>query len=609
MCTGQARALDQRRLGWGRVSDLSKSRLPLWWPRRRGAGDAPRVPGDRRHRLLGWPHLPASVGYAVLTAAVLWPAVAHFRTRQLADDIDGTMFAWVWWAMPRALAEGRNPYRTDLVFHPVGSGLELTTTSPLVNLLTWPVQAAFGSAAQVNTIQLASMFLAGLATYFLAHRVCGHRGASFVAGAAYALLPRRFVHVEGQLNLIETAIIPFGLLVFLRFAEAPTRRRAISLGITCGAAFLIDPQLTVLLGMGLLALLWTHRRVVTSAAHHLLLALATALVVAAPLLVPMALALSSGQDGSPDPTRSVLQYSASPLSWVVPPLDRLWVGNAASIAPLTPNHEGVAYPGLIMLGLALWGVELSLRARRRGWVAMSLVAFVLSLGPYPFVRDASLDIPLPFFILAEIPGLQIMRVPGRYALLGAAGIYMLAALALADLVRRIPQRATLIVGLVGTLTIVELLPRSLPSTPATVPSAYEVLADDTDEGAVLELPLKWSTTQQYFGFDGHRRDFRFLAAQIVHERPIVSGAVARYPDDDLRWLTQQPVYRQLLAMGGEPKFDDPPRFSAADLEELGIRYVVYHRDDPVPEALAYMRTLRLPVLADDGTVIIWKVAG
>ncbi len=40
----------------------------------------------------------------------------------------------------------------------------------------------------------------------------------------------------------------------------------------------------------------------------------------------------------------------------------------------------------------------------------------------------------------------------------------------------------------------------------------------------------------------------------------------------------------------------------------GIDFVVYHRDDPAPDALRYIEALDLPVLADDGTVIVWKVA-
>ena len=381
-------------------------------------------------------HPPAVAGCAALTAAVLWPALAHFRTRAVADPIDSAMFTWLWDVMPRRLASGENPFRTDLVFHPVGTDLALTTTSPLIGLLTWPVKAAFGTEAQMNVLQLASMFFAAMATYLLAERVCRRRDAAFVVGAAFALLPARFVHVQRHPNLIETGVIPFGLLMFLRFVDQPTRGRAAALGATCGAVFLVDPQLAILLGIGLVALGAVHRRTVAAQARRLLAAVGLALLVAAPLLVPMAVTLAAGGAGEPDPTASTIQYSSSPLSWVVPPVERLWIGHALSIEPLTPNDEGIAYPGLVILGLALAGVAVSDKARRRGWAAIAMVGFVLSLGPYLFVRDRSLDVPLPFWLLRAVPALDTMRVPGRFAMLGALGLCVLAATALADLARR-----------------------------------------------------------------------------------------------------------------------------------------------------------------------------
>jgi hypothetical protein len=47
--------------------------------------------------------------------------------------------------------------------------------------------------------------------------------------------------------------------------------------------------------------------------------------------------------------------------------------------------------------------------------------------------------------------------------------------------------------------------------------------------------------------------------------------------------------------------------TADDLRQAGIGYVVYHRDDPRPAVEAYLSDLHLPVLADDGTVLVWKI--
>lgn len=568
----------------------------------------PQTAIDEHVRRRGWSHAPAVAGYGLLTLWVLWPAVAHFRTRAMANAVDAAMFTWLWDVMPTALMEGANPYRTDLVFHPVGTDLAMTTSAPLLALTTWPVRAALGPEAQINVLQLVAMFTAGIATYLLAHRVCGHRGAAFVAGVGYALLPARFVHMEGSLNLIFTGVLPAGILVFLWFVDAPSWRRAVALGGACGSVFLIDPQLALLLALGLGVLAIVHRRKMPGAVPELIGSLVVAVVVAAPLMVPMALAMAQGKVAEAPSTASTIRDSSSPLSWVVPPLERLWMGQyLPSVDRMTAAWEGVAYTGLALLALAIAAPALVDVGRRRGWVAVALVGFVLSLGPYLFVRNTSLDVPLPFFAVRLVPGLDAMRVPARFGLLGAVAVVVLAALSLAHLARRIPRRAGLVIFAVGVLTVVELYPRTLPHRDDRIPAAYEVLARDKTDGAVLEVPLKWSTTQVHYGFEGQDADFRFLLYQLEHGHPIVSGAVSRYPDDDLDRLVREPVYRQVLALANQPGFDDRARFGPSDLADLGIGFVAYHRDDPVPAALRYLRTLDMEVLADDGTVIIWRV--
>jgi hypothetical protein len=226
-----------------------------------------------------------------------------------------------------------------------------------------------------------------------------------------------------------------------------------------------------------------------------------------------------------------------------------------------------------------------------------------------FVRDSVVDVPLPFFLLRLFPGLDAMRVPGRFGLLGALGIAILAAVTLADLARRTPRRASVLLGLAAILTVVELYPRALPEQPTKVSEVYDVIAAHPARGAVLELPIKWSMTQGHVGFENANRDFRFLLAQMTHKRPIVSGAVSRFPDADRELLLATPVYRQLLALAGEPGFHEQADFDGEDLAALGIDFVVYHRDDPAPRVLRYVRSLGLPVLADDETVIAWVVRG
>jgi hypothetical protein len=81
---------------------------------------------------------------------------------------------------------------------------------------------------------------------------------------------------------------------------------------------------------------------------------------------------------------------------------------------------------------------------------------------------------------------------------------------------------------------------------------------------------------------------------------------ARYPARSRRALLDNPVYAQVVPLQeGDPAF--VATYDAFDLRQAGIGYVVYHRRDGRPAALAYFQSLRLPVLADDGNTTVWKV--
>ena len=548
-----------------------------------------------------------AVGYVLLSCVVLWPAVAHFTSVATVGDADGAMFRWLWWSMPRALGAGDNPLHTELIFHPVGADLTLTTFAPLVALVSWPVRVAFGPSAQINAVQLGAMFLAGWGTYRLALHVSGHRAAAFLAGAAYALLPARFVHVDEHLNLVAAGLIPLVALAFLRVLDGPSRRGALVLGGWLGCTFLVDPQLAILAVVTVAVLgaaRWQDSRL---ALGQLGRAAALSAVIAAPLLVPMAAALASGGVGEEDTTGESFLYSASPVSWLVPPAGRLWISDALPFTSSTPTPEGTVHPGFVVLVLAGAAVVLTPRIRRTGWLGVTVVGAVLSLGPYPFVGDRHVELPLPFFLFRAIPGVGTMRVPGRFGLVGGLGLVILAAVGMAALLQRRPRWQQALPALAFVLLVVELWPAQLRTQEPIRSDVYDVIREDEADGAVLELPLKWSMSQGHLGFRGHDEDFRFLLAAIIHERPIASGAVSRFSDERLAALLDIPTYRQILALGGEPGFDEPADFSERDLRDLGISFVVYHRSDPAPRVLEYLQALDLEVLADDDDVIAYRV--
>jgi hypothetical protein len=219
------------------------------------------------------------------------------------------------------------------------------------------------------------------------------------------------------------------------------------------------------------------------------------------------------------------------------------------------------------------------------------------------------NIPLPYFLIHFIPILNGVRIPARFEFMTNLLIVVIAACALTTLMKIRPKWTPAVAIIAIALMTIESLPGKVPPTTSTaIPSPYTAIKNDPSHGAVLEIPMQWRD-----GF-GHIGDGTILKDHTVymyyatrHGKPLVNGMVARYPDKTESALKHIPVYSQVLTLQHDVD-PQPVTFGVANLKELGIGYVVAHRDEPQPDVFDYMQNLHMPVLADDGNTIVWKVA-
>jgi hypothetical protein len=303
--------------------------------------------------------------------------------------------------------------------------------------------------------------------------------------------------------------------------------------------------------------------------------------------------------------------------------------------PSVRQGESLVFPGWTLLALGLAGMAFAggrRSDRRRGlWVVLFGVFFVLSLGPFLHVNGwqgarynrytVGFSAPLPYLALQKVGLANEIRAPARFAVVAILALAVLAALVLTRLMNARRRIGIVAVALAIPLVLAESLPKSFTTISSSIPAPYSAIARDPGRGAVLEIPMQWRTGfGQYGDWDGDHGIFMYYATR--HHRPLVNGAVSRYRLKDLDAFLRTPVYDQLLGFfkgrdpalyfpakaGREPGDPHPaPTFGAEDLRALGIGYVVYHRDRPRPAAYSYLAGLGLPVLADDGTVMVWKV--
>lgn len=590
--------------------------------------------GSGRWRVVPSVHLRATAGFVALTVAVYWPVVAHPSTRILADGGDGAFFLWNMWAWPTALLHGHSPFHTGAVFHPLGAHTAFDTILAPVNVLSWPVQRLFGLAVAANLVQLSAVVLSGLGAYLLALQAGATPAPAFLAGSAFAFTPYRLGHIAPHFNLNHTELLPFGLLVLLRLYERPTRGRAVAVGVVAAIAWWSDSYYSAFLAIAAgLVVAWRWRASVT---RPVLVALGQALAVAGllalPLLVGMAQDLHRHELDPVPGWGGADVTSADVVSWVAPPPGRRFVPDVMTgVVATATRGESAIFPTWTLLALAGAGAIWGGRRRRGLWLVLFGVFSVLSLGPFLQVNGwtgdryhrflRSYSVPMPYQALRAVPIVNGVRVPARFAVVAVLALCVLASLALTRLGRR-DGRAGLVVAAVAlALILAESLPQGTTTLPAAIPAAYRKVAADPGRGAVLEIPLQWHTGYGNYGeWNGDHSIFLYYATE--HGKPMVNGVLPRYPVRKLDRLERIPVFDQLLGFqtdaspaiyqplpAGRPTGEPhpPPTFTPTDLRQLGIGYVVYHRDRPRPAAFDYLSRLGLPVLADDGTVIVWKV--
>jgi hypothetical protein len=557
--------------------------------------------------------------YLLLTYVFYGEGVRNLASHHISDSGDGADFLWFYWEMPRAILHGHNPFASNLIFWPVGVRMAFHTTTPLEALLAVPLSAVFGNVLGINLLQIAAIPLTAVAAYLLALHQCGDRRIAFFAGAAFAFVPQHQGRMVGHWNLNHFEVLPFCLLALLRVYDRPTRWRAAVLGVAVGATFLTDLTFFVFfLGAAVLIAVWRWRESITRAIGvRLLQGGVVAGVISSPLVLAMLFDLRHHELDRLRGWGGAQENSADLLGWLTPSsLHPIWGGLTKGLH-VNFGLEQFPYAGLLVLGLALFGIVRLRLGRTAPWPIIALVFGVLALGPFLHVNGwtghafhrfgSDFSVPLPYYVMHYLPVLSGIRIPGRFSIMAALALDITAAIALARLLRnRAPSWQWAVPVVVTAVTLVEFLPTpKLKLQSPDAPAAYAVVARDTSKGAVLEVPVFW---RDGFGQIGDTRDDTItLYWATKHGHPIENGMVARLPEARRAALYAVPAFRQLLTLQHQVGFNEPPTFTAADLALLGFRFVAYHRSLPMPDVLAYVQTLHLPVLADDGETIIFGV--
>jgi hypothetical protein len=372
-------------------------------------------------------------GSSLLSVVMNWPLILNVGTDIPKDLGDPLVQAWqVAW-------DGHALTNQPLDFFQANHFWPLEDTLAFSDALLGYAPAGLigsGPEAAVARYDLLFLFAYALAlagAYLLARELgLGPVGAA-VAGAAFAFAPFR-LEQDGHMHVISSGGIPLALAIGSRgyrlgrpgwvvtgFAVAAWQ---LSLGFTLGL------PLAYLLGvLGLIAAVWWLR----AGRPGLPRPLVVATVVGAAIFAGTAAVISQPYmrvaDEHPNIRRTpevVASYSGPPAMFLVAPEENsVWGEATAGLRDdLERIPEQTLFPGLITVGLAVWGLSSPVFSRGlRIGLGIGVIAIsVLSLG---FETEGGLL--WPYRIAYEVlPGLEGIRVPGRLFTFASMGLALLA---------------------------------------------------------------------------------------------------------------------------------------------------------------------------------------
>lgn len=567
-------------------------------------------------------HAAVLASYALLSALLTAPLALHVGSHVPGDGIDDPALTWNLWWVWDSLLSGRNLFRCDYLFHPIGINLAFYTLTVLNGALSGPLQSILGLVTASNLVLLSSYVISGYGAFLLCARLLSDQyrsvrlAAAWFGGLVYAFAaPKLFYAALGQFNVASSQWVPFAALALLGGTRG-RRSMAAMAGLFMAlqawaemtyASFLLIFAALVALGRIVEAVRdrVSVRTFLRQVVTPLAIAGAVFAVLISPLLAAMVPDMLAEGDFSVVGGGFADVFSADLVGLLVPTILHPWLGDAVSL------HTGILHFDKgqhLYFGLAVWALAAIALVRARGrrvlfWSVTAAVFLSLSLGPDLQANGAQIRVPMPFQVLQELPFFKANRYPSRYGVMLALALGALAARGLAALMGR--SKRTWLVGLVGVVFVLENLSAPLPLSDMTVPDIYRVLAADRRDTAVLELPLAWRNGFRVTG--AHDVAIMFgQYYQTAHGRRLLGGNTSRNPEFKFQYFSEMPVLESIVALEAgrslSPEVVERDRFLAPTvLAALGVSHVVVHSPPVDDDLLQYVeQVLPVRLIAEDG---------
>jgi hypothetical protein len=507
----------------------------------------------------------AALIYLVISFAVFWPLLTNITGLVVNGGGDVFQSMWnLWWVNYAVFTvHTASIYSTPLLFYPVGANLVTETLTPLLGIVSAPLQLVSLPFAY-NVIFFVDFMLAGLFMFMLAYYLTKNKYAAFIAGIVFAFSPMHIAQAYGHLNWTTIEFLPLFVLFILLMVKDK------KLKYTAGAAvsfilltFMGDIEqgiIAVILTFVILVyyLFTSQRKSILSKKFALNFGemIVIILIIGAVFFIPIASGILYNGALSASNQQTGIAYneiwSQNILSFFLPNgFNSFFQGASQSYNYifLPDPTETTAYIGYAVLVLALIGLYYDYKESRLShsalWIVLLLVFGWLSLGPYIQIGGSHATgsyvsaVPGLYLLYSKIPLFNILREPGRFDLIVTLALAVLSALGITSIMKheklsKMNKRKTyLLIGIISIIILFEYSGIALPGNfvssmylNAAMPKAYTELGRVPGNFTVMLLPDTINTTRPAF-YPGMEEYF-----QTAFKRPIVGGYTSRITNNE-----------------------------------------------------------------------------
>lgn len=484
--------------------------------------------------------------------AVLYWALFYFFQPQLWGKFsthffhmggDGHQNVWNLWWVYRSVTELHvSPWFTSALHVPSGVTLLGQTLNPFNGFLSIPLRSFLSLAEVHNTIVVFSFVVGGLTMFWLCYKITSSYIGSLIGGAIFTFSSFHFMHALGHLQLVSLEWIPLFLLFWMNLIEKPTWRKGIGaafvlfLVLLCDYYYVLYSVIAAVLYYGWTAMKKKDRWFLLKKDFRIpfFVFLVSFIALSGPLLFAfLRHALIDPFGGAHDATIYAMDllfpfgYGPGWKFWHL--LEPIWKPFLRDTYNAVEMNVYLPWSAII-LGITGWVFRKKIQVQGLTfWVSLSVVFFLLSLGPILLIAGHVIRIPIslpgfdhpinilqmPYGIIERlVPIMRLSGMPVRMMVMVhlAIGIIVAAGWIVLKFIKRPKWRAILATAFLITL-VVELYPNPIPPTPDAHPT-YVFFLKELPMGSVLDLRADPAVS---------------LFDQTVHEKPMAFGYVSRLP--------------------------------------------------------------------------------